>query len=211
MNRRDDRRANDNAIAPWRRAVLGSVVLALLGACSDGGPQRDAAGWLTLFNGTDLSNWSVVGDGNWRVENGTTTADQSTDGSFLVSDLSFADFELQLEFWVDTDANSGIFIRCTDPESIDETSCYEVNIFDARPDQTYRTGSIVNVAAPSQFVYTGGQWNRYEISAIGNRLQVTLNGRDVVDVEDSRLTAGPFALQHGSGTVRFRNLRIRER
>jgi hypothetical protein len=200
-----------DALAPWRRVVLASAVLALLGACGGGGPRRDAAGWLTLFNGTDLSYWSVVGDGNWRVENGAMTADQGTNASFLVSDLSFADFELELEFWVDTDANSGIFIRCSDPESISDTSCYEVNIYDTRPDQTYRTGAIVNVASPSKFVYTGGQWNRFEISAIGNRLQVRLNGSDMVDVEDSRLTAGPFALQRAAGTVRFRNVRIRER
>lgn len=202
------------AIGRCRRAVLGAVPLALLGACGGGGgggPQPDEQGWLTLFNGTDLSNWSVVGDGNWRVEDGAMTADESTDSSFLVSDLSFADFELELEFWVDTEANSGVFIRCSDAETIDATSCYEVNIFDTRPDQTYRTGSIVDLAAPSQFVYTGGQWNRYEISAVGNRLQVTLNGRDMVDTEDSRLSAGPIALQHGSGTVRFRNVRVRER
>ena len=202
-----------NAIGRCRRSPLGAVALALLGACGggDGRPQPDAEGWLTLFNGTALSNWSVVGDGNWRVEDGAMTADESTDLSFLVSDTSFADFELELEFWVDTEANSGVFIRCGDPESIDDTSCYEVNIFDTRPDQTYRTGSIVNLAAPSQFVYTGGQWNRYEITAVGNSLKVTLNGRDMVDVEDSRLTAGAIGLQHGSGTVRFRNVRIRER
>jgi len=203
-------RTTTNEVGRCCRLVLGSVSLALLGACG-GGPQPDEQGWLTLFNGTDLSNWSVSGDGNWRVEDGAITADGSPAPSFLVSDLSFGDFELELEFWVNTEANSGVFIRCGNPESIDETSCYEVNIFDTRPDQTYRTGSIVNLAAPSQFVYTGGQWNRYEISAVGNRLQVTLNGREMVDVEDSRLTAGPFALQHGSGTVRFRNVRIRER
>jgi hypothetical protein len=204
-------RTTTDAIGRCHRPVLGSILLALLSACGGGGPQPDEEGWLTLFNGTDLSNWSVVGDGNWRVEDGAMTADESTDPSFLVSDLGFADFELELEFWVDTQANSGVFIRCADPESIADTSCYEVNIFDTRPDQTYRTGSIVNLSAPSQFVYTGGQWNRYEISAVGNRLQVTLNGRDMVDIEDSRLTAGPIALQRGAGTVKFRNVRIRER
>jgi len=205
------RRTTTDAIAPWRRLVLATAVLALCSACSNSGPRRDAAGWLTLFNGTDLTYWTVVGDGNWRVEGGAMTADQSTNASYLVSDLSFSDFELQLEFWVDTEANSGVFIRCTDPQAISDTSCYEVNIYDTRPDQTYRTGSIVNVAAPSQFVYTGGQWNRYEITAVGNRLQVRLNDKDMVDVEDSRLTSGPFALQRGAGTVRFRNVRIRER
>jgi hypothetical protein len=204
-------RITTNAIGRFCRPVLGSVSLALLGACGGGGPQPDGEGWQTLFNGTDLSDWNVLGDGNWRVEDGAITADESTDASFLVSDSSFDDFELELEFWVDTEANSGVFLRCGDSESIDATSCYEINIFDTRPDQTYRTGSIVDVAAPSEFVYTGGQWNRFEISAVGNRLQVTLNGRGMVDVEDSRLTAGPVALQRGSGTVRFRNVRIRER
>jgi hypothetical protein len=195
-------------VSRLRSLGLTSVWLSLLAGCG-GGPKPDAEGWLTLFNGTDLTNWRIVGDGVWRVEDGALTADQGT--SFLVSDLSFADFQLELEFWVNAEANSGVFLRCADPASIDETSCYEVNIFDTRPDQTYRTGSIVNLAAPSQFVYTGGQWNRYEISAVGNRLQVTLNGHELVDVEDSRLTGGPIALQHGTGTVRFRNVRIRER
>lgn len=205
-------RMTTDASGRWPRAVPGLLGLALLGACGGGGgPQPDEEGWLTLTNGTDLSNWSVVGDGNWRVDDeGALTADESTDFSFLVSDLRFSDFELELEFRVDAEANSGVLIRCGDAESIDETSCYEINIFDARPDQTYRTGSIVDVAEPSKFLYTGGQWNRYEISAIGDRVRVTLNGRDVVDVEDSRLAAGPIALQHGTGAVRFRNVRIRE-
>lgn len=191
------------------RLVLVPVPLVLLGACSSD-PRPDADGWLTLFNGRDLSNWSVLGDGNWRVEDGAITADENSPASFVVSDASFTDFDLELEFWVDSEANSGVFIRCGDPAAVDETSCYEVNIFDTRPDQTYRTGSIVNVAAPAEFVYTGGQWNRFEISAAGDRLEVTLNGRDLVDVEDSRLAGGPIALQHGAGTVRFRNVRIRE-
>ena len=203
-------RSTANAIGRRGRLFLGSVSLTLLGACGGGGPQPDADGWLTLFNGTDLTNWAVLGDGNWRVEDGAITADQSSAASYLVTDRSFEDFELELEFWVNSEANSGVFIRCADPDSVDEVSCYEVNIFDTRPDQTYRTGSIMNIAAPAEFVYTGGQWNRFRITAAGDRLRVVLNGRDMVDVEDSSLTAGPIALQHGSGTVRFRNVRLRE-
>jgi hypothetical protein len=116
---------------------------------------------------------------------------QGTTASFLVSEDSFADFDLELEFWVDPEANSGVFLRCQDPGTITDTSCYEANIFDTRPDQTYRTGSIVNVAEPAEFVYTGGQWNRIEITADGHRLQVTLNGRPMVDTEDSRLLERP--------------------
>jgi hypothetical protein len=191
--------------------VAGGLSLVLLAACGGGAPAVDAEGWRTLFNGSDLSGWNVVGDANWRVEGRAARADQGTTASYLVSEDRFADFDLELEFWVDTEANSGVFLRCQDPGTITDTSCYEANIFDTRPDQTYRTGSIVNVAEPAEFVYTGGQWNRFEITADGHRLQVTLNGRTMVDTEDSRFASGPIALQHAAGTVMFRNVRIRER
>ncbi|MDX1561284.1 MAG: DUF1080 domain-containing protein, partial [Gammaproteobacteria bacterium] len=142
---------------------------------------------------------------------GAVGADSSTAASFLVSNDLYSDFDLELEFWVNTEANSGVFIRCQDPTAITDTSCYEANIYDTRADQTYRTGGIVNVASPAEFVYTGGQWNRYEITADGNRLQVVLNGRNMVDVEDSQFSSGPIALQYGSGVVRFRNVRLRPR
>jgi hypothetical protein len=198
------------SFVPPVRGIASVLALALLAACG-GGPDVDAEGWRTLLNGSDLSGWNVVGDANWRVESRAARADRSTAASFLVSEDRFGDFDLELEFWVDTTANSGVFVRCQDAGAITDTSCYEVNIFDTRPDQTYRTGSIVNVAEPAEFVYTGGQWNRMTITADGPRLQVTLNGRAMVDTRDSRLSGGPIALQYGAGTVMFRNVRIRER
>lgn len=185
------------------------MVLAMLGACGEATPPVSEDGWHTLFDGTTLTFWDINGDANWRVEDSSAMADQSTAASFLVSKQSYTDFELELEFWVNSEANSGVFIRCQDPQSISDTSCYEANIYDTRPDQTYRTGSIVNVAEPAEFVYTGGQWNRYLITANGNRITIVLNGRNMVDVEDSQFAAGPIALQYGSGIVRFRNVRIR--
>ena len=193
------------------RLVAGALTLVLLTACGGGGNDVDEEGWRTLFNGSDLSGWDVIGDANWRVEERAARADRSTAASFLVSKDSFADFDLELEFWVDPEANSGVFLRCQDAGTITDTSCYEANVFDTRPDQTYRTGAIVNVAEPAEFVYTGGQWNRLKITAAGTRLQVTLNGRSMVDTKDSRFSNGPIALQYAAGTVMFRNVRIRER
>jgi hypothetical protein len=193
------------------RLVAGALTLALLTACGGGRTDVDEEGWRTLFNGSDLSGWDVVGDANWRVEERAARADRSTAASFLVSEESFADFDLELEFWVDPEANSGVFLRCQDAGTITDTSCYEANIFDTRPDQTYRTGAIVNVAEPAEFVYTGGQWNRLKIMADGARLQVILNGRSMVDTKDSRFSRGPIALQYAAGQVMFRNVRIRER
>jgi type V secretory pathway adhesin AidA len=190
---------------------MAAVPMILLTACGGGssGPTMSQDGWLVLFDGSSFDHFNVVGDANWRIEDGSVMADESTGASFLVTPDSYANFELELEFWVDTEANSGIFLRCQDPMNITDTSCYEANIYDTRADQTYRTGGIVNVAEPAEFVYTGGQWNRYEITADGSRLQITLNGRDLVDVEDTQFSTGPIALQYGAGTVRFRNVRVR--
>jgi hypothetical protein len=191
--------------------ALAGVAFVLLSACGggDSAPPVSADGWQTLFDGSSLSQFEVLGDANWRIEETYVVADESTAASFLVSNQDYTDFELTLEFWVNSEANSGIFLRCQDRTAVTDTSCYEVNIYDTRADQTYRTGGIVNLAAPAEFVYTGGQWNRYEIMVDGNHLQVTLNGRDLVDVEDSQFASGPVALQYGSGTVRFRNVQIR--
>ncbi len=191
--------------------ALAIAPLSLLAACGGGTPTPTvtADGWVLLFDGSSIDHFNVLGDANWQIEDGSVGADSSSGASFLVTPDAYSDFELELEFWVNTEANSGIFVRCQNPEQITDSSCYEVNIYDTRPDQTYRTGGIVNLVAPAEFVYTGGQWNRYEITASGNRLQVTLNGRDLVDVEDSQYSSGPIALQYGSGIVRFRNVRVR--
>ena len=179
-----------------------------------GGMHQQAAsaqtddGWITLFDGTSLENFTRVGDANWAVSGTDVAADRG--GGHLVTRESYGDFELTLEFWVSDDANSGVFIRASDPETITAENAYEVNIFDTRPDQTYRTGGIVNLAPPLVEISTGGQWNTYAISARGPELSVALNGMQTVDrAMDERLTSGPITFQYGAGVVRFRNIRIR--
>ena len=167
-----------------------------------------AQSWTTLFDGSTLDGWNQIGDANWRLADGAVEADSGA--GFLVTPRPYGDFELTLEFWVDEPANSGIFIRCADPGTVTDRNSYEVNIYDTRADQTYRTGGIVHIASPSGVVNTGGQWNSYQITARGSRLQVTLNGQEMVDVEDSQFASGPIALQYGAGVVKFRNVRVRE-
>jgi hypothetical protein len=168
---------------------------------------QTGAGWTALFDGKSLKGWNVVGDANWNVADGVVQADKGT--GFLVTPASYRDFQITLEFWVSDDANSGVFLRCSDPKTINQTNAYEVNIFDKRPDQSYRTGGIVDVAKPASVIQTGGKWNTYDITAKGPQLTVVLNGAKVVDVKDTKHVDGPIALQYGAGTVRFRNVRIR--
>lgn len=193
-----------------RAKLFGVVVVAALASCSPDRPQTAAGSageWQTLFDGTSFAGWNQNGDANWQLADGAAAAESGT--GFLVTAASYSDFDLELEFWVTPDANSGVFIRCADPNEPGATNCYEVNIFDQRPDPQYRTGAIVGVAEPNVMLDTGNKWNRYEISARGSHLLVKLNGQTTVDTEDDKLTVGPIALQYGAGRVMFRNVRIR--
>jgi hypothetical protein len=167
---------------------------------------QDGGGWRNLMS---MSNWTPVGKVDWQTRGNELW---STNGNgFLLSKQSYGDFEIRADFWVSPDANSGIFIRCADPNKVGAATCYEVNIYDTRPDPKFRTGAIVDLAPPSNMsINTGNKWNSYHITAKGPRLIIRLNGETTVDVEDKKFARGPFALQAGLGVVRFRNVQIRE-
>jgi Domain of Unknown Function (DUF1080) len=207
----------------YRVSLLIVPLACLVGCTPESGTEPEAAAsasqpgsapvaqgeWVVLFDGTSLDGWNPVGDANWTIADGAVRANSGN--GFLVSASNYDDFDLSLEFFASPDANSGVFMRCMNPQEISDTSCYEANIYDRRPDPEYRTGGIVNVASPTKELYAGGRWNNYEITLNGPRLQVTLNDVQIVDVEDGKLGSGPIALQYGAGTVMFRNVRVRPR
>ncbi len=95
-----------------------------------------------------------------------------------VTKNKYKDFQIIAEFWADEDVNSGIFIRCKDPAKIDAALCYEVNIFDKRPDPSYGTGAIVDVAKVIPMPKAAGKWNTYEITAKGDHFVVSERPED---------------------------------
>jgi hypothetical protein len=165
-------------------------------------------GWVTLTDGKTMGDWNSTGEANWRIEDGALVADKGK-GGHLVTKNSYKNFQINAEFWADEEANSGIFIRCKDPTAIGARTCYEVNIFDKRPDPSYGTGGIVNFAKVDPMPKAGGKWNVFEITAKGPQLIVILNGQKTVDIQDSKFAAGPIALQYGSGIVKFRKVQIK--
>jgi len=202
-----------------KRASLVTMVLVVVGSTVLGCAQMKrtfGGGWTTLIDGTaGLENWNRVGDANWRAEDGAIVADKGK-GGYLVSKNSYKDFEIRAEFWADHTTNSGIFIRCADPNKIAAATCYEVNIFDQRPEPAYGTGGIVDVAKVSPMPKAGGKWNTYAITAKGSELTVVLNGTQTVKVNDTKHTQGPFALQFGNlpknapgGAIKWRKVQVR--
>jgi Domain of Unknown Function (DUF1080) len=194
----------------WSTIAMGSLLVAFTAVVwqSQQASGQADAGWVTLFDGKNLDNWDQIGDANWKLADGVVMADKGN--GFLVSKNSYTDFEIKAEFWVDVPANSGIFIRCTDPAKVTATNAYEVNIFDTRPDPSYGTGAIVNVAKVSPMPKAANQWNTYEIVAKGPKFTVTLNGVRTVDgAEDSKNPSGRIALQYGAGVVKFRKVLVK--
>jgi hypothetical protein len=187
---------------------LGGLALAWLATAR---PAISAVGkpWRTLLDGRSLKGWSLIGDANWTIKDGAAQADTGGIG-FLVSDKAYANLQIRAEFWVSEEANSGIFIRCTNPGEITTTNAYEVNIFETRPDPAYATGAIVGVARVASIPKTGGRWNVMDIEARGDRFTVTVNGVRTVDgVRDAAHAGGRIALQYGAGLVKFRKVQVR--
>ena len=181
---------------------------------------QTGTGWITLFDGKNLDNWSPIGTANWKLEDGSVVADKGN--GFLVSKNDYKDFQLRVEFWIEAKTNSGVFIRCTDPNSVSGKTAYEVNIWDTRPVQKYGTGALVDVAAVDPMPHAAGKWNVYEITAKGNKFTVVLNGQKTVDnATADKFASGRIALQHGlglkddkgvasdKGMVKFRKVEIK--
>ena len=196
-----------------RWATLASALVVCVLAAA--GTALGEGSWITLFDGKNLDQWQGDGTASFQIANGSIMAvdkkDPTATASNLVTKESFRDFELRAEFWVSDDANSGIYIRCTDAAKVNSKSAYEVNIFDTRPDPSYGTGAIVDTAKAAKVLKTGGKWNKYHILAKGSKFTITLNGVKTVDgAEDSKFAEGKIALQFGKGVVMFRKVEVKK-
>jgi Domain of Unknown Function (DUF1080) len=173
-------------------------------------------GMVVLLDGTEksLGNFSQAGNANWRVgpgeQNGGSTVYADLGTGFLVTKESYDNFRIRAEVYLDANHNSGIFIRCEDPQEPGADSCYEVNLFDTRPDKSYGTGAIVNVpgATVNPMPTAANKWNVMEVEARGTNLIVRLNGQQTVNVNDSKHARGRIALQRGAGKVMWRKVEI---
>lgn len=186
--------------------LAGLAIAACQNAEDSSAPEKD--GWISLFDGGDLDNFNRLGDADWQFIDDYVEAD-GFKGSFLVTKENYRDFQLLVDFWPSSDANSGVFMRCQDPEQIANEICIELNIMDEHPKRSNATGSIINLAPPLVEISTADQWNTFDITAEGPHILIRLNGTVVVDYEDERFDQGPIGFQSNGGLIRFRNIKIR--
>ena len=195
-------------------STLGCVVLLGLALATPSLGQRPNSlsfeegeqGWMLLFDGRSLADFTVSGEADWRVVEGEIVAESGGISLLLTLD-EYSDFELQVDFLADPGTNSGIFLRTGERPSDVSKDCYELNI--APPDNPFPTGSLVG----RKKVEGAGElddWRTYQVEAIGGRIKVRLDHELVLDYEDpSPVAQGFIGLQHNQGRVAFRNLKVR--
>ena len=209
------------------KVVVGAavVVAAGLGGYYFGSQKTTASsiavepGYTALFDGVALDGWQQAGPGGFTVVDGAL---QSYGGMGLLwyTKKQFGDFVLKLD-WKEAhfSDNSGVFVRFPDPEGDPWSAVnggYEIQIDNVgAPDGNplYKTGAIFNFAAPSEVASNPvGEWNFYEIHAVGQQYTVILNGIEVTNFSGSRSTLGYIGLQNhdDSSTVTFKDIRIIE-
>ncbi len=186
------------------------LIFCLQAACFSGlASAQNQDGFIDLIDGVSLNNWNIVGTASWVIGNGIVEGNKPN--GFLVSTKSYKNFVIKAEFWAESNTNSGIFIRCQDPSKITAANCYEVNIWDTRPEQAYATGAIVDIAKVDPIHKAGGRWNTMEIVANGSHFKVSLNGVvTVADGQDNKFADGLIALQSAGGTVKFKKVQIKQ-
>ena len=166
-------------------------------------------GWIRLFDGQSLIGWKSTGNADWKVEEGEIVA-TTGDPCFLMTEVRFSDYEIELEYLATDKTNSGVFLRTSDTPKDPAQDCYELNI--APPDNPFPTGSLVarvkvneQVTAPEP-----EQWHTLHALVDQSHIQAWVNGQESVDYNDpTGLTAGKIGLQFREGPIRFRNIRIR--
>jgi opacity protein-like surface antigen len=200
-------------------------------------PEEKAAGWKLLFDGSTTAGWRGYGredlPAGWQAVDGALT--RVGRGGDIVTNETFGDFELQLEWKTVEGGNSGVFIRAIEGAEAIYHAAPEIQILDDerhRDGQSPLTSSGANYAlhpAPRGVVKPVGQWNHFRILVQGNYVEQWMNGVQVVAYElgsddwKQRVAASKFAAWPEYGTARaghiglqdhgswvaFRNVKIR--
>ncbi len=206
--------------------------------------QANKDGWQVLFDGKTTKGWHTYGKttvGNaWKIADGAVYVDPSIkEGGDLVTDNEYENFDLKLEWKISKNGNSGIMIFVKeDAAKYNETYVTgpEIQVLDneGHPDgkiTKHRAGDLYDlIKSSSEPVKPVGKWNQAEIIANKGKLQIFLNGTNVVtttmwddkwkqlianskfkDMPDfGKFNKGRIALQDHGNTVWYRNIKIKK-
>jgi len=192
-------------------------LIAFLSVASLAAPPLKYGKWIDLFNGKDMTGWRMAGKGNFTVEDGALVTHGGM-GMLWYEERKFTNFTLQVE-WRANDKcnNSGVFVRF--PDKSDDpwyavNNGYEIQIDDCdKKGLMFQTGSVYSFHPATKVASKPtGEWNVYEITVVGQRYTVVLNGEKVNEFEGTRGIDGYVGLQNHDliSRVSFRRVRVKE-
>jgi 3-keto-disaccharide hydrolase len=166
-----------------------------------------------LFDGRSLDGWHLrdpKASMGWAVVGGDLAVVEPKGNADLVSEKTFQDLKLHIEFNVEPHSNSGVYLR----------GRYEIQILDdpELAKDALGCGAVYGRIAPStDATRPAGEWQTYDITLVGRRLTVMLNGTSIIDgatvegitggaIDPFEDRAGPLMVQGDHGKVRFRNI-----
>ena len=173
---------------------------------------------ILLFNGKNLDGWKVYGTEKWYVDNGELICESGPDKEYgyLATTNEYKNFILNLEFYQQSDGNSGVFFRSSIEGVI--ISGWQVEV--APPGnnsggiyESYGRGWLVKPDPKYDNIIKMQSWNLMKIMVDGDNVKTWINGKEMVDITDPVIgdANGSIALQiHDGGgiTVRWRNLEL---
>jgi hypothetical protein len=207
-----------------------------------------AEGWQLLYDGSTTRGWHVYlnkTDGSaWKSVDGTLLLDpskkdgwQTVGGGDLVTDSSFENFHLSLEWMISENGNSGIIFTVQEDPKYEHTwhTGPEMQVLDNKGHSdgkivSHRAGDLYDLIVASKEAAKGPmRWNKADVRLENGKLDLFMNGEQVVtvDMKDKRwreliegskfkampdfgkFTSGRIALQDHGDSVWYRNIKIR--
>ncbi len=187
------------------------------------------AGWVSLFNGRDLTGWKpFLADANadpasvWSVKDGVLVCSGKPAG-YIATTAQYTSFELELEWRFDPEkgeGNSGVLLRVQEPDKVWPLSVeaqlqsknagdiWNIDGFPMKTDADRTKGRWTGKLKPTNEKPLG-EWNKYHIVMAGSALALIVNGELQNRATDVRVVPGRIALQSEGAHIEFRNIRIR--
>jgi hypothetical protein len=195
----------------WRFTMtcIVAVAMAGMGLCANSRAADEPAGFeRPLFDGTSLDGWTIENDCQVAVEEGEIVL--KAGNGWLRSDHTYADCRLHVEWKAvkATDYDAGVYVRTLMGGAPFPKSSYQINLLEGSE------GHVKNIkGAVTSGLVRKGEWNAFDIAALGETLALAINGRPAYKVNGLKNPAGYLGLQcevPKGGEFRFRNLRVVE-
>ena len=171
-------------------------------AFADERPAR----WTSLFNGTNLDGWVTMNEGKFSVTNGVIHIAGGM--GWLRTERMFTNFIFEAEWrGLETNYNSGFFIRCGLEGKPFPTNGWQVNLKQADLGALLKNKDII--LSPKPPVVQEGVWANFTMEARGQMLSLELNDKKIYEYEFDA-TNGFLGIQAEGKAMELRNLRVRE-